>query len=177
MFWAEQRAVFRHREHNLGLSKIAGIRWSGLHRMKWTQLSHTLQFMALHNPTPKAIVLHLGSNDIGTDKSIVLRHAMRQDIISLFETFPDTTLILSALLPRIVWDKTCTPVVKLEKTRKQLNRFLRRLVVHDGGIFVNHEDITVDTPGLFFRDGVHLSDVGNDLFLLNVTDALEEVFS
>lgn len=177
MHWAEQRAIFRHREHSLGLSSIAGISWSGSRGMKWAHLKHTLQYMALHKPSPKAIVIHLGSNDLGTVKSVDLRHAMKDDIFSLFKTFPNTTLIVSALLPRIVWDRTSIPVDKLEKKRKQLNRFLKRMVEHDNGIFVKHEDITADTVGLYFRDGVHLSDIGNDLLLLGFRDALETVFS
>ena len=65
-----------------------------------------------------------------------------------------------------MWDKTCIQVVKLEKTRKQLNRFLRCLVEHNGGIFINHEDISV-VVCCFFELGLGL--VGNDLVLLNAT--------
>ena len=59
---------------------------------------------------------------------------------------------------------------------KLLNRFLKRLVLYLGGQFIEHEDIKADTPGFYFRDGVHLSDIGTDLFLLSCRDTLECIF-
>ncbi len=44
-----------------------------------------------------------------------------------------------------------------------------------GGTFVAQPDIITDTPGLYLPDGVHLSDVGLDLFALNLTEALRQL--
>ena len=91
VYWAEQRAAHRQLQHNLSLRQIKGISWAGSRGMKWSQLKHALQYLALHNPSPKAILIHLGSNDLGSLKSIEMRHAMKEDILSIFETFPDAS--------------------------------------------------------------------------------------
>ena len=44
----------------------------------------------------------------------------------------------------------------------------------NGGKYLCHPDIETETPELYFRDGVHLSDVGYDFMLLRITDLLDE---
>ena len=144
--------------------------------MRRARLQHQVQYLSLYHQNPKAILIHLGSNDLTSQKSVEIRHAMKADIISLFKTFTNTKIIVSALLPRLIW-RSKIPIILLEKKRKAINKFVRRLVEHEGGIFIRHDDISVDTPGLYFQDGVHLSDVGNDLFILGITDALERALS
>lgn len=173
---AEERAVLLKKDRNLGLSCVQGIFWAGQGGMKWAQLKTTLQYKLLYNEPPRALVLHVGSNDLGMLKSIELRHAMKDDLLYILSMLQGSVLIVSAILPRLKWDRTSIPTNKIDKTRRQLNRHLRNLVEHDHGIFVSHEDITADTPGLYAHDGVHLSDVGCDLFLLGISTALEQVF-
>ena len=143
--------------------------------MLWSGLMREVQYLALHNPEPKAVLLHVGSNDLGLVKCSVMRHFFRADILQLHTMYPNATICVSAMIPRRDWSRSPIPVPKLEKKRRLLNRFLRRLVVGIGGRFVAHEDITADTPGLYFRDGVHLSDVGSDLFLWSCRNTLEDL--
>ena len=42
--------------------------------------------------------------------------------------------------------------------------FVREL----GGTSIGHPEITFDQAGLFKRDGIHLSDMGNDIFQKNL---------
>lgn len=174
--WAEQRALQR------GISRILGVRgvnqnivWSGHRGMRWDELNRDIQFLAMHNPVPRILIIHLGSNDLGDVRCSVMRRSLRSDILALHDMFPHTRICVSAMLPRIIWSRSPIPVAKIERKRRLLNRFLRRLVTFIGGRYVAHEDITSDTPGLYFRDGVHLSDVGSDLFLLSFKTLLEEL--
>ena len=43
-----------------------------------------------------------------------------------------------------------------------------------GGVFIDHLEITADTPGLYKSDGVHLSDIGSDIFMLDIREALQD---
>ena len=173
VYWAERRAWARHIGTNLGVSNIGAIHWDGVRGMRWGRVRERLQHLALYNQVPKAIMLHVGGNDLGMCKSVVLSHLMREDILFIFRTFPRVRLIVSGLVPRLNWPRSAWEAPALERVRKQLNGFIRRLVQHDGGIFLPHSDISVDTPGFYYKDGVHLSDVGTDLFLLSFRDALE----
>jgi hypothetical protein len=66
------------------------------------------------------------------------------------------------------------PLTKINRKRTHVNNCMRRFMNFNGGKFLSHSDISSDTPGLYFRDGVHLSDVGYDFMLLSIRDLLDE---
>ena len=175
--WAERRAWIRHLSNDLGVAAVERIKWDGTRGMRWAQLRQRLQHLALFNPAPKVILLHVGGNDLGLTKGVVLRRAIKDDIQSISEMYPNVKLIVSGLVPRMAWPRSEWPVPKVEKVRKYVNNFTRRLVAHAGGMFIQHADITPETPGFYFRDGVHLSDIGTDLFLFNIKEALTSCLS
>jgi len=144
--------------------------------MKWSQLRQDIQYMAMYNSAPKVLFIHVGSNDIGSVKCSVLRQSFKSDILAIHELFPSTILCISAMLPRRDWSRSSIPADKIEKKRKLLNRFLRRQALHFGGRFVAHEEIKSDTKGFYYEDDIHMSDVGNDLFIMALRDTLEQLF-
>ena len=176
VYWAQKRAIKRQIANDLGLKGVSKIRWKGIRGMSWDRLMIEVQYLSLHNSAPRVIIIHLGSNDICTVKCNVLRQNFRSDILAISSLFPSTSIMVSALLSRLTWSVSYAPK-KVEQKRKLLNRFLRRLTVFLGGHFIPHEDIGVDTPGLYYRDGIHLSDVGCDMFLLSVKHFLEKMLS
>ena len=173
IFWAEQRASRRGIVKDLGVKGVQSIKWVGRRGMRWHQLMHEFQYLTMHAPPPKVLVLHLGANDITTVRCSHLRNCMRGDILLMNETFPETKVVISAMIQRCNWASDID-LKKIENKRKTLNRFLRRLAAYIGGGFVPHEDLRADTLGFYFHDGIHLSDVGNDLFLMGIRDALEK---
>ena len=133
--------------------------------MKWQQLLPKIQYAALHNAAPKAIVVHVGSKDLAYQKGVVLIHNMKDDLSNLVQTFTSSAIFVSAMLPRIVWSGTQVPD-KMESKRKFINRVIRRFIKYNGrGVFIDHPEITSDTPGLYKPDGVHLSDIGSDILI------------
>jgi hypothetical protein len=78
--WAESRAVFRQTQESLGVQGIARITWEGNRGMHREQLMQKIQYLALHESCPKAILIHLGSNDICYSSCGYLRAVMRTDI-------------------------------------------------------------------------------------------------
>ncbi|MES9883958.1 MAG: SGNH/GDSL hydrolase family protein [Sedimenticola sp.] len=171
-----ERACHRRIDNSLQQPHIRNINWMGYGGLRWGALRQKIQYAAIHGSAPKAIVIALGSNDLGLTKGCPLIHDMRRDLHAVQAMFPETKIIFSALLPRLVWLRTDIPVDKIETKRKQINRTVRRFVTNIlHGSFVSHPDITADCPGMYHTDGVHLSDIGNDLFMLNIKEALEYI--
>ncbi|CAC5391882.1 unnamed protein product [Mytilus coruscus] len=52
----------------------------------------------------------------------------------------------------------------LNRTRVRLNSLAATYIIKHGGAYIRYPEISEDNPDLFL-DGVHLSDIGNDLFL------------
>jgi lysophospholipase L1-like esterase len=166
----------RNSQQNLGLHAVQKIKWHGIRGLKWERLMAEVQFLAIHNQAPKIIIIHAGSNDLCSAKCSTMRQSFRSDIDELHSLFPNAKICMSAMLPRMLWPQSF-PLNKIEKKRKLLNRFIRRLTTYVGGLFINHEEISTDTPGFYFSDGVHLSSIGCDMFLLAVKDALEHMLT
>lgn len=144
--------------------------------MRWADLKPKVQWLAQHNEAPRAILVHLGGNDLGQTVGCCLEHAIKQDLAFIQCMFPKCKIIFSQVVPRLVWTQTEIPPRKIEIKRRHLNRCARRLVINLlKGIYVAHPDITTDTPGFYLPDGVHLSDVGLDLFTLSLTEALQSL--
>lgn len=168
----EERAYNRRIQSNLGASNVQMVHWIHEPGMHWPRLRPEIQFHALHNYPPRAIVIHVGSNDLAKVKSVVSVHDMKDDLQHLVDTYPNTKIMFSAMFPRIVWTRTKNPE-KMEPKRKEINRVIRRFMQYKGrGVFIEHPEITTDTPGLYGRDGIHLSDIGSDIFMLDIREAL-----
>ena len=141
--------------------------------MKWQQLLPKIQYAALHNAAPKAIVVHVGSNDLAYQKGVVLIHNMKDDLSNLVQTFTSSAIFVSAMLPRIVWSGTQVPD-KMESKRKFINRVIRRFIKYNGRGSLLIIQKLHDTPGLYKPDGVHLSDIGSDILMLDIREALQD---
>jgi len=118
---------------------------------------------------PKYVVVHVGSNNLGRLSAL----RQREDIASLWEFLPclsDTTeFIWSDILPRASLrrpgDLSLDQLRNLDRVRREVNRYGRRLAVRAGGRFVKHMRIPLPFKHLFRSDGVHLSEAGQGLFV------------
>lgn len=54
-----------------------------------------------------------------------------------------------------------------------MNSVIKTFVQEMGGLVVSHPHIRFDSPGLFLRDGVHFSTLGNDIFFKNISEVLK----
>lgn len=173
-----QNVIRRGMSDNMGVGNVAHIRWIGVSGMRWNSLKNKIQYTALHNPPPRAVIVHLGSNDIELVKSHELERDMRQDLAFLHSTFPRSRIIVSAALPRLVWSRSDTPINLIERKRTHLNRCIRRFVINMiGGIFVAHDNIvhSENKQDLYLSDGVHLSDTATDMFAANFSEVLRQL--
>ncbi|XP_066486081.1 uncharacterized protein [Tiliqua scincoides] len=105
------------------------------------------------------IVVHLGENDLGQRTSMSLRLQARKEFSLLCSWFPGMAILWSNLLLRRMW-RGARSVRRIDVTRKQVNDYLGRVVVEQGGAVIRHPAIGFKEPALFHSDGVHLSPVG-----------------
>jgi hypothetical protein len=89
--------------------------------------------------------------------------------------FPETCLVWSDVLPRAVY-RGARSNAKVEKARKSLNNAMKHYMPQCNGRVIHHHNIQWDAHHLFRRDGVHLNNIGNDVLLTNITDALAKLF-
>lgn len=118
---------------------------------------------------PTHVVVHVGTNNLGR----LPCRSQREELESLWEFLPclseTTEFIWSDMLPksslRHAGDLTAQQIRGMERARRDINRFARRLSVRTGGRFIKHPDIKLSDKHLFRPDGIHLSAAGLELLI------------
>lgn len=158
---------------NLHLQHLgAKIKWIGKRGMSWYDVRRTLSLHLSQSAPPQFLIIHTGGNDLTTTSTSVLSARIENDIHSLAKSLTNCMLIWSDILPRLQW-RGCTSITGIERKRKRVNRIGRQAVLKNNGRVIQHVDITYDCKGLYRADGVHLSDIGNAIFLNTLQGALE----
>ncbi|MEW8545795.1 MAG: hypothetical protein AB2693_19915 [Candidatus Thiodiazotropha sp.] len=169
----EEDLAALHSSPNLGIAD--NILWLGAGGMHWSELIPKFQCTMIFNPPPDLIVIHVGGNDLVTVKQAKLIKVIRRDLQYLASVFPTAIVVWSDILPRKSWrgiENNPQNLAKMNEKRKRINRAGRQ-VIHDltyGRAIIHELDAT--TPGLFKPDGVHLTLIGNAIFLNTFKEAL-----
>lgn len=175
VYWAYRTARGRHGGPNLGLQyKGFNLHWLGSRGLKWEGLIPMIEKSLLTQPLPQILIIQLGSNDLGIVKGKELIELIRCDILRLRTLYPDLKLIWSEILQRRYWHNANNQVA-IETSRKRVNLAIKNIFLNEiqKGCIIRHPNITVKEKSLFRYDGVHLSDVGNNIYLNNIQGALE----
>lgn len=157
----------------MGLERLGlALWWQGYSGLKFTQLKCKLNLLCNINTAPAYLLIHCGGNDIGRLALGDLRNVMKCTITYLSRQLPNTRIIWSQILPRRNWrfSQNCKA---MEQGRRRINSALAAVVIKAGGAYIKYPDILCDNSSLFQPDGVHLSDIGNDIFLNTIQAALE----
>ena len=143
--------------------------------MRWHQLLPKLQLAMMGYPTPDMIIIHVGGNDITSVTQGKFIKMIKKDINYINSVFPKTMIVWSDILPRLSWrglDSSVTAYRKIDEKRKRVNRAGRQIIRNlNMGRSIIHE-IETKTNGLFLADGVHLSPIGNDIFLNTISEGI-----
>ncbi|CAC5390987.1 unnamed protein product [Mytilus coruscus] len=175
VYWAARSIKRRPGGQNLGLqSKGYNFHWYGQRGMKWKNLLPSVEENLRCYPPPQILIIHLGSNDLYLIKGKKLIEQIRLDIMRLHVLLPNLSLVWSEILLRRYWHLAENQVA-INSTRKRVNAAVRNIFREElnHGLVICHPNIKAQERDLFRHDGVHLSDVGNDVFLNNVQGALE----
>jgi hypothetical protein len=97
---------------------------------------------------------------------------MRFTITILSRMLPGCSVIWSSIFPRRSW-RYSNNDHPMEITRKRINRGIRSYILKYGGYVVRYPDFDDRHLGLFSDNGVHLSFIGNDIFLNQLQSAFE----
>ncbi|XP_062591664.1 uncharacterized protein LOC134253166 [Saccostrea cucullata] len=159
--WAAQRANDISVE-NLEFEKTKlNIFWHGIRGMKWESLLDAVSFCTSKFPLPDFIIIHLGSNDIKFGCSRKLLPNMQNDLTEIGQKFPNCKIIFSELLTRLTWRGLIWD--EGEKERSMINKGISDFIGMEH--IIRHGKIEPRKRYLFRRDGIHLSDLGNDFLL------------
>ena len=140
--------------------------------MGWARLRPKLRPLASREVTPAAIIVHLGSNDLGSMSLKVLTGWAKTEIDWLVSTFPATEIIWSDILARQFY-RGAVSQKKMDGCRKTYNSSLRAYIKAKGGRVIRHHGIQWNTHGIFRNDGVCMNDVGNVLINTDFQGALK----
>lgn len=144
--------------------------------MKWPELVPKIKQLTRNQQcnAPSIILIHLGSNDLVNTPCHTLYRTVSSDLRLIHELFPRTVIIWSDILPRLFW-YGARSIPAIEKARARVNRKGREVTLQvAGGRVIYHNEITHNSPALYRHDGVHLSDIGNDIFITTIQGALEK---
>ncbi|XP_053561250.1 uncharacterized protein LOC128652340 [Bombina bombina] len=170
--WAAIRALTRVGGQNLGFpASKASIRWLGFKGLCWPQLPNVLTDAHRRWGKPHIILIHLGGNDMGAIPSLELTKIIQSDLGWLRAWMPGVIIGWSNVIARRQWRYMGSSGAAY-RVRKKLNRDVGAAVTGNQGFVVRHDAITADKRELYRPDGVHLSDVGLDLFLGDLSKTL-----
>ncbi|XP_003727267.1 uncharacterized protein LOC100892182 [Strongylocentrotus purpuratus] len=160
-------AAFAHREGKQGLGSSANVVWRGRRGLKLGQVIGHVEWVlpGIQVSSPSHIVLHGGTNDVGRAEKHELFSLLDTTLGRLHEHFPNA-LIWSDILPCRTYSgfsKDEQPTT--DRTRRALNKHARCICRTIGGSALTHLDIRHERRELFRRDGIHLSETGNNMFL------------
>lgn len=174
IFRARRRAQARNYGLNLGFSsKEAKIVWFGLRGARWNDLHTIIAKLHCQWGKPDIIFIHLGGNDIGRIKTIDLIKCMRRDLAQLHFALPDTIIVWSEIISRQPW-LTDIRLKPLERCRRKINHNLSKFLESLKMLPYRHSELELGGNGLQDVDGVHLSDIGHDIFNVGIQNAIEK---
>lgn len=173
VFWGAQRAEVRPSGRQIGFPRTdAQVRWIGIRGLSWRRLLPELQFRVNLDRAPDVLVIHAGGNDLATRSTRELLRDIKLDLLRLWASYPDILVVWSEMVARLAWRKARS-VPGMNRARAKLNRSVSRFVAANGGVVVRHRDLEVPDPALLRGDGVHLNDIGLDLWILGIQDGIE----
>jgi len=140
--------------------------------MVWSMVETILRSMFTWRGPPKMLIIHCGGNDIPTKQNGDLIFEIRQGLSNIMSLMPYSIIIWSSILPRKEW-RYANNNDAAERARKRVNRAVRRFLHKFNGKVIHHPDLEDLHPTLFNNDGIHLSYIGNDIFINALQSALE----
>ncbi|XP_071980183.1 uncharacterized protein [Engystomops pustulosus] len=175
IYWAEQRAMVRPGGRSLGFFD-ADVRWRGIRGLRWMQALPEVVDISRYSASPSILVLHLGGNDLCSVRFGELVPLIQSDLERFSSFFSRFVLVWSEIIPRAIWEGA-RDGAGIERSRRLLNTKVSRFVRERGGVVVRHRELEGDNRGLLLPDGVHLTDIGMDIFLSGLQDGIERAMS
>ena len=141
--------------------------WQGKGGMYWGGLIPRVKYLLRFNQPPDFLVIHCGGNSFGAVKLRELRCQIKDSLDQLMALLPSTKLIWSQILPRISWRYSQNSRA-LNRAAARINNYAAWICIQAGGGYIRDPELAWNETMVFCEDGVHLSDIGNELFLFRI---------
>ena len=130
--------------------------------------------MASTKPHPRFLIIHVGDNDIAKDNNPLRRQQMfmKNVINQLRSEMPLICIVWSHILPRLFWRHAVSNVAA-DRSRCRVNSSVASFVLQSDGASIKCPDIRVAQSNLFLNYGVHLSSLGNHVFVSTLQAAIQ----
>lgn len=164
---------------HLGCDKYR-IWWQGYSGMGLFDLPSKLKLLkkVWGNTDPKMIILHCGGNDLGKKSIFCLMRKIEEIVAFVKRLFPLTNIIWSHILPRLTWRYSLNNVA-MEMARKRINSHAAKLCVSQNGGCIVYNELSLNnikqSDCLLQADGVHLTDLGCDIYLNQIRAFLDNL--
>ena len=156
---------------NLGLQRLqTNVWWQGRSGLTLDKIRAHIRVMMRFEDAPQFIVIHIGGNDIGNVRIGLLQLKMKQFISWLDDQMPHTRIIFSQILPRKDW-RFSNDNVAMDRCRRRLNSTVATYTMRNGGYYIRYPDNKYD-DNFLKEDGVHLTSLGNEVFLNIIQGAI-----
>jgi hypothetical protein len=166
---AEKRTNGRH---NLGLNILDySLIWAGMSGMHWDALVTTVHAMLRCFGIPKIVILHCGGNDISDVSCGNLLFHLKFALFTNSKMLPGSMVCYSNILPRLHY-RYSNNSKAMERTRKRINRGVPSFLSKHISYSIAHPDVDDGHSALLKDGGVHLSFLGNDLFINTLKEAI-----
>ncbi|KAM4021696.1 uncharacterized protein ACNLHF_027016 [Anomaloglossus baeobatrachus] len=172
IYWAEKRAMIRPGGKNLGFRNVE-VNWRGIRGLRWQQIFPEMVDISRSATGPLVMVIHAGGNDLVKRSTVELLTVMKTDIERLAYLFPDTVWVWSEIVPRAVWHGAKN-ANGIERSRRKINARMAKFMRERCGIVVRHHQLEGDNSALLRADGVHLTDIGQDILLSGIQDGVDQ---
>lgn len=155
-----------------------GINWDGYSGLRVEDLHSKLQLGLIQGKNPNMIFIHVGGNNITNSNQCKIIRLLKTELLYLFENFPDSLIIWIFILPRLSWSRKNQSneiEKKCNNKRKTVNRKISNFVLS----FTNGRSLMIKNidDSMFHTDKVHLSDVGYELLIFNIGEAIADFLS
>lgn len=134
-------------------------------------LSPFISSLLLIYPAPILLILHVGGEAIGRYRTLALLADLKQEFLAIHRILPFTVLVFSEILPRFDW--SFSSLKFLDKIRKRCNKCMEKFLPLLNGFSFRHKDFEDLLPGFYLLDGFSLSEIGLDLFNLELQEMVE----
>ncbi|KAH3712952.1 hypothetical protein DPMN_072714 [Dreissena polymorpha] len=123
--------------------------------------------------TPDLIILHCGGNDMGRLNLENIRSLIDVIINFINDDFSfKCKFVWFQIVPRSSW-RYSDDLIAMNSCRRRINCYAANKIMHvNEGFYIKYDKLREVTPALFPSDGVHLSSLGNSVFVEQIAGAL-----
>lgn len=123
---------------NLGLQRIGvSIWWQGRGGLILSRMKQAIRTMLKFEDQPHVIVIHIGGNDLGREKTKVLCDKLREFMSWLAKVMPTTVLVWSQILPRLQW-RYSNNLKAMEKSRTRVNTSIASYLTKSSDCYIRY---------------------------------------